>query len=254
MGICDISIREYKAAVGPGSRKDSLSMLISSRDEDGSALSHEELVGAASILLVAGVDTTGIALTYIAYVLAKHPQWLEKLSKEISEYKIDVDDFQSVELERLPLLNAVIREVLRLYPPAPAPFGRVSPSEGTFIGGYKVPGGIKVGRSAWAVCHDPNLYPDPESFKPERWLGLSREEEVRLWEQTMIFSYGPRVCLGKEMALMELRMLLAALVLKYSWIGIPDRPGHWDEEMRPYDSTLIHPWKGKCVLKLELRS
>jgi hypothetical protein len=61
-------------------------------------------------------------------------------------------------------------------------------------------------------------------------------------------------CAYIRMALMELRMLLAALVLKYSWIGIPDRPGHWDEEMRPYDSTLIHPWKGKCVLKLELRS
>ena len=75
-------------------------------------------------------------------MLAKHPQWLENLSKEISEYKIDVDDFQSVELERLPLLNAVIREVLRLYPPAPAPFGRVSPPEGTFIGDFKVPGGV----------------------------------------------------------------------------------------------------------------
>jgi hypothetical protein len=56
------------------------------------------------------------------------------------------------------------------------------------------------------------------------------------------------------MALMELRMLLAALVMRYSWTGIPDKPGHWDEEMRPYDTTIIHPWKGKCILKLEPRN
>jgi hypothetical protein len=55
------------------------------------------------------------------------------------------------------------------------------------------------------------------------------------------------------MALMELRMLVAALVMKYTWTGVPDKRGKWDEEMWPFDTTVIHPGKGKCVLKLEPR-
>ena len=108
----------------------------------------------ASILLVAGipffhlvsltlgVDTTAIALTYISYELAKHPEYFSKLAEEVSIYK-DVDDLQSSELEKLPLLNAVIREVLRLYPPAPSPvFARITPPEGTVLEGYRIAGGV----------------------------------------------------------------------------------------------------------------
>jgi cytochrome P450 len=158
MQICDKSIREYKAAVKPGSRRDSLSTLISSRDEDGSSLSHQELVGVASILLVAGnffpsrskphltadigVDTTAIALTFISYELAKHPEYFSKLYHEIEKYKT-VDELQSSELEKLPLLNAVIRESLRLSPPVPGPVStRQCPPEGTNLGGYFIPGGV----------------------------------------------------------------------------------------------------------------
>ena len=69
---------------------------------------------------------------------------------------------------------------------------------------------VKVSRAAWTICRDPGLYPNPDSFAPERylryrmevfngrWLNLSRDEETQLWDQAMIFSYGPRVCLGKE--------------------------------------------------------
>ena len=57
-----------------------------------------------------------------------------------------------------------------------------------------------------------------------------------------------------RMALIELRMLLSALVMKYTWTGVPDRPNHWDEEMKPFDTALIHPRNGKCVLKLEPRA
>jgi hypothetical protein len=58
-----------------------------------------------------------------------------------------------------------------------------------------------------------------------------------------------------RMALMEIRMLLSALVMKYeSWIGVPDKPGNWDEEMKPFDVTIIHPKNNKCVLELKQRS
>lgn len=84
------------------------------------------------------MDTTAIALTYITYVLAKHPEYFDELAKEISKYT-DVDSFKSTELEQLPLLNAVIRETLRLWPPAPSTAARIAPSQGTTFGGYFIP-------------------------------------------------------------------------------------------------------------------
>jgi cytochrome P450 len=80
-------------------------------------------------------------LTYISYQLAKHPKYFEILANELSCYK-DVNDLQSIELEKLPMLNAVIREVLRLYPPIPSPMGRVAPPGGTTLGNYYIPGGV----------------------------------------------------------------------------------------------------------------
>lgn len=75
------------------------------------------------------------------YQLAKHVECFEKLANEVSHYK-DVDELQSIELEKLPMLNAVIRETMRLYPPIPAPMGRVAPPAGTTMGNYYIPGGV----------------------------------------------------------------------------------------------------------------
>ena len=154
-----------KANVKLGSRKDSLSTLIAAREDDGTGLSHDELVGMASIFLVAGpirlnpfpvvnstwltvgVDTTAITLVYISYLLAKHPEWFDRLASELVAYT-DVDSLQSSELEKLPLLNAIIRETLRLYPPAASPvFSRVVPEGGSHLGGYDIPTGVHPCRS-----------------------------------------------------------------------------------------------------------
>ena len=75
------------------------------------------------------------------YELAKHLGCFENLANELSRYK-DVDDLQSIELEKLPMLNAVIREALRLYPPIPSPMGRVAPPAGTTMGNYYIPGRV----------------------------------------------------------------------------------------------------------------
>jgi len=104
--------------------------------------SFRPIHAASCKLLTVGVDTTAITLVYISYLLANNPNWFDKLAAELSGYT-DVDSLQSSELEKLPLLNAVIRETLRLYPPAASPvFSRMVPDGGAFIGGYDLPAGV----------------------------------------------------------------------------------------------------------------
>lgn len=165
------------------------------------------------------MDTTAIALAYITYVLAKHPEYFGELANEISKYT-DIDSFKSTELEQLPLLNAIIRETLRLWPPAPSTPARITPPHGTTFGGYFIPPAVLtiidskmtirfqyIGRRGlpleilkyipirknsdlrgWQALCITNL----------RWLELSREQQTKLFDDTQIFGYGPRVCLGKE--------------------------------------------------------
>ena len=83
-----------------------------------------------------------MTLVFFSYLIAKNPEWFDKLAAELSDYT-DVDTLQSSELEKLPLLNAVIRETLRLYPPAASPvFSRVVPDDGVSLGDYSIPAGV----------------------------------------------------------------------------------------------------------------
>lgn len=87
------------------------------------------------------METTATTLTFATYALAKHPELFDQLAEELSRYT-DIDSLKSTELEQLPLLNAVIRESIRLWPPGPGPVPRVSPQQGTMLGGYYIPGGV----------------------------------------------------------------------------------------------------------------
>jgi len=161
MNICDMSIRAYREKVVPGSRKDALAVLLASTEDPDNPLTAEELVGAASIFLgtlltlkrligaVAGVDTTAVTLAYVSYELAKHPEMFKTLQEELARYT-DVDSFNSTELEQLPMLNAVIKETLRMWPPV-APFARLVPRQGTTLGGYHIPGNVPFLKSLLIV-------------------------------------------------------------------------------------------------------
>ena len=174
----------------------------------------------SSLSHIQGVETTTTALTYVSYALAKYPEIQAQLAEELSSYS-DIDSLDPVGLEKLPLLNSVIRESLRLWPPAPAPLPRLSPPQGVILGGYYIPGGVspclnqsltirfkypaRLGRpveilkSSLTQIHLTRNGPTFSSrFADVRWIGLSRDKETEMWDQNMIFSYGPRVCLGKE--------------------------------------------------------
>jgi hypothetical protein len=99
-----------------------------------------------------------------------------------------------------------------------------------------------------------------------RWLNLTKEQEAKMWDATMIFSRGPRICLGKEyhlptssqltprMALIELRMLLSAFIMNYTWEGVPDVPDQWAHEMSAADFLVVRPKGEKCVVPLQNRA
>jgi cytochrome P450 len=137
-------VKSYKANAKPGARKDSLGALLETEYDDGKHLTHLQLLSNAFLLYVAGTETVSNAATFTLYELAKQPQLAADVAKELSEAGFtSVTDFNTQRLEQLPLLNAVIRESLRVYSPVGGPGDRESPPQGVDLGGYYIPGGVR---------------------------------------------------------------------------------------------------------------
>jgi cytochrome P450 len=165
-----------------------------------------------TLLIQAGADTTGTGLGSTLRFIVLHDDKRKKLVAEIEAAERNGKLSTPVQYEEvreyLPYMCACIKEGLRLNPPATNLFGRVTPDEGIKIDGHFIPGGMDITSHAYVVQRDPELYaPDPEAFRPERWLenhDLAREMDA----QSFVFGMGPRICLGKDIAIMELHKLL----------------------------------------------
>lgn len=152
-----------------------------------------ELYEEAQALMFAGADTVGNAMMVASFFLGKKPSLQKRLKAELEQAWPDLDqDPPSLsELEKLPYLNAVIRESLRLSMGVVAGLLRVVPPQGATICGTSVPGGTIVSCSVPFVHHNKEIFENPFDFKPERWL-----EDPGLEKWLCSFSRGPRSCLG----------------------------------------------------------
>ena len=160
---------------------------------------------------ITGTNHIGIAYTFVVYKISRHIKIQQELRKEFLTFAsplIYPDGFGAFklpstrELESLPLLNAVIRESLRLRGTLPTPNPRVTPTnQKTTIGQYNdIPGGVRVNCFAWCLHRNEAVYPDPEEWRPERWLGNRaerKEQEKWLWT----FGSGRRMCLGNHLSM-----------------------------------------------------
>lgn len=170
----------------------------------------------ASVLLSAGTDTTANTLAAITYHLLANPHILQKLRTEIRDTIPEgyLPSFSTV--ENLPYLSAVIQEGLRLHPAISTRQERVAPNEDLFYTNnnngvtYKIPAGTTIAMSAVLLSRLPELYPSPDEFRPERFL-----ENPKLKRYQLTFSRGTRICLGINLAYMEMYMILAALFRRY---------------------------------------
>jgi cytochrome P450 family 135 len=174
-------------------RDDVLSMLLAARHEDSSPMSPEELRDELMTLLVAGHETTASELAWAFERLAREPRVVARLHDELAEDNGDA------------YLTATIQETLRRRPVLPnvAPRLVKKPVE---IGGWTYEPGVAVVGNAYLVHHDPDIYPDPYAFKPERFL-----DEAPGTYTWIPFGGGRRRCLGASFAMLEMKLVLHAL-------------------------------------------
>ncbi|ORY04976.1 putative cytochrome P450 [Clohesyomyces aquaticus] len=171
------------------------------------------LRGDAQLILIAGSDTTATTLSSILYELVKSPSHITLLRKEISPHVRPNGEIPHHSLQNLSHLNAVISETLRLHPPAGAGLKRKTPPEGLVIGSIHVPGNVTVSCPQYVIGRDEAIYVDAKSFIPARWTISS--ELVKEKEAYVPFSMGPYNCIGKSLALMNIRLTIAKLIMQY---------------------------------------
>ena len=193
---------------------DVLSMLIRARDaETGLTLSEDELLGHAGVIFAAGHETSANALTWTLFLLSQHPLWAQDVVDEL-ESVLNGEAPTVEQLQKLPLLERVIKESMRLLPPVPWN-GRVT-SQTTELGGYELPKGTEVFVSIYQTHHLPEIYSQPEKFNPQRWETF----EPTTFEYNP-FSAGSRICIGAGFAMMEIKIVLSMLLQKYRLEYIP---------------------------------
>jgi cytochrome P450 len=189
---------------------DLLDLLVSARDEEtGAGLSDQELRDEALTIFAAGHETTANALAWTWYLLATHPEARARFHNELDRV-LQGRMPNANDLEHLPYTRAVFDESLRLYPPVPA-IQRKAVTR-AIVGGLSLPAGAVVLISTYNLHRHPAFWPDPDCFRPERWLDGERPAARCAY---LPFGAGPRACLGMYFATIEGPLLLALIGRRY---------------------------------------
>ncbi|KAK3374599.1 putative cytochrome P450 [Podospora didyma] len=214
-------LRELMAGVGeklkkrledPRERDDLFEGLMKHREEWN--LEMPRLQANATILIAAGSETTATLLSGATYLVLSHPSVLAEVTHEVRSAFSDPSEITITSVTRLPYLVACLNESLRHYPPVAGAIVReVSMPGGTTIAGHFVPEGTIVETHPWAQNHRTDYWHDPWAFKPERFLDDSPEKD-RL-DALQPFSFGPRNCIGKNLAYAEMRLIFARIIYDF---------------------------------------
>jgi cytochrome P450 len=204
----------------PAPRGDLLDLLLAARDESGNPMSDRQLRDEITTIFVAGHETTALAISWTAMLLAQNPHCATRLSEEV-DCVLAGRAPTAEDIPQLRYTEMVVKESLRLYPPA---WGVGRRTLRRFeIGGYSLPAGTNFLLCQWIVHRDPRFFPDPEKFDPERW----REDPQRTGALARFayfpFGGGPRVCIGASFAMMEAVLIVAAIAQRFHMTLPPDQ-------------------------------
>ncbi|RIA91638.1 cytochrome P450 [Glomus cerebriforme] len=222
-------------------RVDLLTSMLELSEREGIHTDTKQLRDEMVIFFVAGHDTTSMSLSTSFYYLAKYPEMQEKARAEVisilgNEPVIPTSD----QLKEMKYINAIIKESLRMFPPASGLSFRTL-EEQIKIGSHVIPKKTLCTVNIWQLLHDPENWENPSQYNPERFLNNKKRHPFS-W---IPFSSGPRNCIGQNFSLMEQRVILSMMLLKYNWT-LPKNSINKDKLMleaqfllRPVDLKLI---------------
>jgi len=190
---------------------DLLSDLVAGGDLGDRGLEDRELREIVITLLAAGHETTALAVAWAIHLVGSHPEIDDRLAEEARA--VSGPD------ERLPFARAVVREALRLYPPAWG-IGRET-TRAIELDGHRIGPGTQVYVVPWVTHRDPRWFPEPERFDPDRWAEGAPAESARAW---IPFGAGPRGCVGSGFAMIEAPLVLSTLVRRWRFVPLSGHP------------------------------
>ncbi|KAJ8106539.1 hypothetical protein OPT61_g9465 [Boeremia exigua] len=238
-----LMVNDYLQRLSGDEEKESLKQsllyrLVESKDEQtGNSLSQVELEEHAIIFLTVGSETTTAALMWFLWKLGQLPHIRERLAREIrTAFPDPAVSPTHAEISKLskPYLKHTIDKSLRLWAPLSVNNPRVSP--GKVIGGHFIPAGTIVSNSIYSTSRDPTVFPNPGIFDPSRWENATSTMRI----MSRPFSSGPRNCIGKHLAEINLALTIARLYQLYDIV--PD-PSMTEEVMRVKDQGVLSPWE-----------
>lgn len=206
---------EKAGATETATRRDIFHYLFHSKDpETGQGLNQNKLHAEAALLIAAGSDGVAVSCAAAVFHLLRNPDMLDRLQQEIRSSFSSLDDVGGTKLNRLPYLQAVLEEAMRLAPSVPSAFPREVLDGGLNIDGVHIPKGITVGVSAYSIHHNEKYYPDSFSFQPDRWLG-NKEKVMAARNAFLTFGAGPYNCIGYKVAFLACKLVLARMLYGY---------------------------------------
>jgi cytochrome P450 len=214
MRTIDGMVREIidaRVASGENAEDDLLGLLLGARDEQGEAMSRQQVRDEVVTLMLAGHETTANALTWLWYLLALHPEVREAIGDEVQSElgaRVPTGD----DIERLPWTTASLQEAMRLYPPAWV-LEREASAEDE-LDGEPVPKGATVIFPVHLIHRDPRWWPDPDRFRPARFLPEATPPQRGTY---LPFGAGRRSCVGANFALLEGTLIAALLTQRYTF-------------------------------------
>ncbi|KAK4446266.1 cytochrome P450 [Podospora aff. communis PSN243] len=212
-------------------RSDLVEGLLQKKEEWG--LTLDKLQANSSILIIGGSETTATLLSGVTFLLLTNRTALDKLTAEIRGTFKSEDEIDFVSVSSMPYLLACLEEALRMYPPVPTGLPRVVPAGGATVCGNYVPEKTIVAVHQWAMYHNETHFKEPFSYHPERWLGDPAFASDNK-EAFQPFHIGPRNCLGRNLAYIEMRIILARVLWNFD-MRIAEESLDWMSKQRVFN-------------------